>query len=153
MIVYGIDPGPKLHGWAILDVTLQKRVLLSAGRASTQEIIDQLGQQQVQLVAIEWASQVLGVGSIQRVRAISKTLIATQAEAGRLLQACETRGMKVVKISASDWRLGIVGTRSPTDKRVRESMGRLVTGAFPKEAGAHAYDAAGVALAAFNRGR
>lgn len=154
MLILGIDPGPKLHGYALLDVTRSRRTVQAFGHAPTGEVLGMIdvwdhSDPRSPLVAVEWSDRILGgFTDHQRSRSIAAALIATQGEAGILLGRAGPRAMK---IAAAAWRLGIVGKSSPSDAQVRAVILRLVEG-WPKRsaAGEHACDAAGIALAAFN---
>lgn len=158
MKILGIDPGPKLHGFALLDLTRERRTWLMSGRETTSGLLALLdgweagGPGTLPVVGVEWSARILGgFASHQRSRSIAAALIATQGEAGILVGRA---GSRAVRIEAAQWRRGIVGTPSPTDAQVRAAILRLVEG-WPtrSSAGAHACDAAGVALAAFNMAR
>lgn len=157
VLILGIDPGPRLHGYALLDVTRERRLHVSSGRATTDELVCCLPTQAfdvAEVVGVEWSDRVLGgFGDHQRSRSIAAALIATQGEAGILVGRASAT-TRVERIEASSWRRGILGTSSPTDAQVRAAILRLVEG-WPRRssAGAHACDAAGVALAAFNMAR
>lgn len=154
MLILGIDPGPRLHGYALLDVTRARRVRITSGHCDTAEMVARIAlhttrDDGAEIVGVEWSDRILGgFENHQRSRAIARQLIATQGEAGILIGRA---GDRVVRIEAARWRRGIVGTSSPTDAMVRAAILRQVEG-WParSSAGAHACDAAGVALAAFN---
>lgn len=157
MLILGIDPGPKLHGFALLDVTRARRVRVTSGHCDTAEMVARIAlhttsDDGAEVVAVEWSDRILGgFDNHQRSRAIAAELVATQGEAGIFVGCAWSRA---VRIEAADWRLGIVGASSPSDAQVRAVILRLVEG-WPERssAGRHACDAAGVALAAFNVAR
>lgn len=157
MLILGIDPGPKLHGFALLDVTRERRRYVSSGHCDTAEMVARIGCAKadgVEAVGVEWSTEVLGFGSPARALAIARALLGAQSEASALATHAEVLLLRVERISALDWRLGIVGKKSPSDAQVRAVILRLVEG-WPERssAGRHACDAAGVALAAFNMAR
>lgn len=157
VLILGIDPGPKLHGYALLDVTRERRRYVSSGHCDTAEMVARIGCAKadgVEAVGVEWSTEVLGFGSPARALAIARALLGAQSEASALATHAEVLLLRVERISALEWRRGIVGKKSPTNKMVRAAILRLVEG-WParSSAGAHACDAAGVALAAFNKAR
>lgn len=156
MLILGIDPGPKLHGYALIHATRARRVHVASGKCDSSEMLARIRTpvghpEGAQLVAVERAVRILGgFDSPQRARAIAEQMFAAQFHAGTFFNQAAGRA---ITIEAAKWREGIIGMSSPSDAQVRAVILRLVEG-WPKtsSAGEHACDAAGIALAASNFG-
>jgi Holliday junction resolvasome RuvABC endonuclease subunit len=63
---------------------------------------------------------------------------------GELAGYARALGLRVVEVSAHEWRRAIVGKRTASDAEVKAAIGRIVD--LPKQSNAHERDACGVAL-------
>lgn len=155
MRALGIDPGPTSLGWALVDVTPRERTWLRGGTWDTEDLpdfVEVMRAARLDLVAVEVPNGIYRPRSremgqaIRELRARGMQLAQTMGVAMQYVGAFRGAGMRVVEISASDWRRGVVGKSSPTDAQVAAVLERIVMG-MPRT-NAHARDALGCALAA-----
>lgn len=147
MLILGIDPGPSLSGWALLERDgARPPRWVDGGHAPVEQIIS-TQVERASLVAVEWLAR----GLFERKR--HDALIDTARVEGGLDWYLDKLGVKVVKLSAGQWRSDVVGRASPSDEEIAERLRLMVSGipsppVLTKEALTHALDALGVALAA-----
>lgn len=151
MIVLGLDPGVKL-GWARVELAHGKRpVVLSCGKSvcsstgETDEVIGGLldGTPIGAVIAIETLK---GIAFPAKGASIVGSLIAAAKVEERVRVRCQDwthRGC--YDLTAGDWRVAVVGRRSPSDAQVAAAL-KLACANLPRT-NEHARDAIGVAIA------
>lgn len=147
MLILGIDPGPSLCGWALLERDGARPARwVDGGHAPAEEIVA-TQVERASLVAVEW----LAPGLFERKR--HDALIGVARVEGALDWYLRKLGVKYVAITAGQWRSDVVGRASPSDEEIAAKLRLMVTGipsppVLTKEALEHAIDALGVAFAA-----
>lgn len=147
MMILGIDPGPSLCGWALLEREGGRPARWVDGGHAPAEWVIGTQLERASLVGLEWLAR----GLFERKR--HDALIETARVEGGLDWLLQRAGVRVVKLSAGQWRSDIVGRASPSDDEIATRLRLLIAGipsppVLTKEALTHAIDAAGVALAA-----
>ncbi len=143
MRVLGVDPGPRRHGWALLE--------LAPG-----EQPHWIGQGHSGSGSILAVAHTLSPGDhvvIERPQGYvhehkrGADLIETTWEAAKLFGRLAERGAIVHALGPEAWRQSVVGKRTPSDSEVRRALRLQVL--FPPGArtNSHHRDAGGVALA------
>lgn len=146
MIWLGIDPGPRLTGWALIELDGGRPPrFVDGGHAPAEQAVQQL--ERASRVALE----VLAPGLFSRDR--YEGLIGTAIVQGGLQWQLRAIGARVIELTAGQWRADVVGSSSPTDPAIEAALRRRVTGlpappVIPAGKLVHVCDAVGVALAA-----
>lgn len=147
MLILGIDPGVHLCGWALLERDGARPARwVDGGWAPAEEIVS-TQVEWASLVAIEW----LANGLFERKR--HDALVGVARTEGALEIVLRRLGVKVVTLTAGQWRSDVVGRASPSDDEIAARLRLLVSGipsppVLTQEALNHAIDAVGVAFAA-----
>ncbi len=147
MLILGIDPGVHLCGWALLERDGARPARwIDGGWAPAEEILA-TQVERASLVALEW----LANGLFERKR--HDALIGVARTEGALETILRRLGVKVITLTAGQWRSDVVGRASPSDDEIAARLRLLVTGipsppVLTQEALNHALDALGVAFAA-----
>lgn len=147
MLILGIDPGPSLCGWALLERDGARPARWVDGGHAPAEWVVGTQLERASMVALEWLAR----GLFERKR--HDALIDTARVEGGLDWLLQKASVKVVKLSAGQWRSDVVGRASPSDEEIAAKLRLMVTGipsppVLTKEALEHAIDALGVAFAA-----
>lgn len=147
MLILGIDPGVHHCGWALLERDGARPARwIDGGWAPAEEILA-TQVERASLVALEW----LANGLFERKR--HDALIGVARTEGALETILRRLGVKVITLTAGQWRSDVVGRASPSDDEIAARLRLLVTGipsppVLTQEALNHALDALGVAFAA-----
>lgn len=151
IIVLGVDPGPREHGWALVRVVDPQRALfVGCGKheGNAEGVLSLLGVHLADVVAIESPTTFMPTGPGGKfIPTVATALFGTTRQVGRLAAVAELDGWAVVEMTASDWRREVCGKGSSTDAQIAADITRLVAG-WPRRSNVHVRDAAGVALAA-----
>lgn len=161
-VVLGIDPGPKLHGFAVLERSITARrtsawTCRQAGRKSTHDVVGLaktlVPSDRPVVVAIEEPERVhprqMTLGAAF---SIGTSLIGSHQKIGDMRVELERLGLPVVLITCASSRKarGIVGEHQ--DRQTLDHLLRFVL-SWPKKSNTHMRDAAIVGLAGFDRWR
>lgn len=142
MIIFGIDPGPKTCGFAVLNCDRFEATFVAKGTfpSNVDGVADAIERHgPVLLVALE---QPAGYAySIER----SKDLIETARVGGLINGIATLRGIEVKAFPATEWRRSVVGKGNASNKLISLVVPRQIKG-WPKRSNNHERDAAGVAL-------
>lgn len=147
MLILGIDPGVHRCGWALLERDGARPARwVDGGWAPAEEVLA-TQVEWASLVAIEW----LANGLFERKR--HDALVGVARTEGALEIVLRRLGVKVVTLTAGQWRSDVVGRASPSDDEIAARLRLLVSGipsppVLTQEALNHAIDAVGVAFAA-----
>lgn len=153
MKVLGVDPGPHLCGWmAIVRGARGEAMRYSAHgaidsrRDAFVELLDEVQPDAVAIERPKWHND--SDRNAVAMRAIASNLIETSYVVARFAEIAVTEyGLKLLEIPAQTWRLGVIGSRSPSDAQIKRALTALLRG-LPKVTNAHNRDGGGVAIAA-----
>lgn len=163
-MVLGIDPGPKLSGWCLLDfAAFHSPVFYDGGKASSPaalfEHLELEGlAERIGLVAVEEPRAVFYPGAEESPAALRSTALSiahTSWEGGRVFGWAEARGFGVMPVGPTEWRIALVGTSrkgDDVDAKVKATLPRVVR-YWPERSSVHVRDGGGVAWFAAQRGR
>jgi Holliday junction resolvasome RuvABC endonuclease subunit len=162
MLILGIDPGPTEIGYAVLrrDTATRRGSYVDAGKFAVDarmcdELFGLVKVHGIGAVGVELPGRLHPDRNISRAALVSRSnqLLATVKIQERIVGWLNGFGFyDVHEVTASDWRRGIVGRSSPSDAAIKVAIMRQVAG-WPKRSNEHERDAAGVALATFNKAR
>lgn len=144
LVVLGIDPGSRAHGWAVLVVGPHSARYLDGGHreCSAADLVRRTIRVEcrgpLDLVAVEVPAVLHHLPAVRQV-------LLTAVSAGAALGAADCFDRLNVRVNPADWRRDVCGHGSARDSTVKDAIDRLVTG-WPKRSNVHIRDAAGVAL-------
>lgn len=142
MIVLALDPGRSI-GHAVLDFESRRpRILLLEVTEDTNPAMSwmHLNASISPIIAIETNETY-----VTRERNVNPAPFINAARiGGELAGYARALGLRVVAVSAHEWRRAIVGKRNASDADIKAAVSRLVD--LPKRSNAHERDAIGVAL-------
>jgi hypothetical protein len=163
-MVLGIDPGPKVSGWALLDFAVRSApVFFDGGTASSMAaLFDHL--------ALTGVADNIGLVGVEEPRLVHNPYADASPEArysstlavmhtswagGRALGWAEARGYGVMPVGPNEWRRALVGPSrrgDDVDTKVKATLPRVVR-YWPERCSVHVRDGGGVAHFAAQRAR
>lgn len=146
MRILSVDPGSTSAGWSIITQSPRARPQFVAGGTCpvTPSALSELlaDHAPVDVLAIETIEIYGAQGMAVRMRDLAKTSGAAELLRGLAFG----KGIPVLGITASEWRLAVIGKRSPSDAEVKRTVTSLVDG-LPRT-NEHVRDATGLAILA-----
>ena len=140
MLIFAIDPGPREHGWCLVEILPGERPSWhSAGKAI--DVTPMFAAPDLAAVLVERPS-----GYVHE-HARGAALLDTAYQAGLLvgLASAASEGRHTVQdMPPEQWRVAVTGLRSPSDAQVKAALGRLLD--LPARSNAHERDACGLAV-------
>jgi len=148
MIIHAFDPGTSKTGWASVDVRGGGRLPITTTYLGGDHVPSRHGDIRgllhvADVVAVE---KLEGIAFPTKGGGVVASLIASSNVAGGIAWSAATLGIRVVEMSAREWRRLVCRNPSASDAQVKEAVERLVHG-LPKRTNCHVRDAVGLALA------
>lgn len=150
MICMGIDPGPRLSGAALLDLSGRRPALLEYGYLEFSDIRAWIAEVKADVVAVEVPDVAHGRDPNMTKAAIyslGTNLTRTGKIAVDFARDAEARGLLTYRMTAQTWRKNVPHGRGGCgDKAVKAWLVAILDG-LPKRTSEHERDAMGIAVA------
>ena len=142
MNLLSLDPGPTSSGYARVRLVGPRVTYVSSGRVSSDlNQLERLFDPELDAVAVETPKGY--VFSPAR----GAQLLATARIAGALAWMAQARHLRLVELSAGEWRKALCGRATADDHRVADAVAANVIDC-PAKSNVHVRDALGLALVA-----
>ena len=114
MIILGIDPGPVLSAYLVLDTDIDGYQILDKGKVENDKLMALVKTGYYDLMAIE-GFQSFGMG-------VGQSVFDTAYYIGRLMQVAEDLGSKVRMVYRSEVKMHHCHTMKAKDPNIRQAM-------------------------------